>query len=29
MITLKIPSPYPKQAEFIRANERYVGYGGA
>ena len=29
MITLKLPTPYPKQAEFIRANERYVGYGGA
>ena len=29
MTTLKIPQPYPKQAEFIRANERYVGYGGS
>ena len=27
--TLKLPKPYPKQLEFIRANERYVGYGGA
>ena len=29
MTTLKLPTPYPKQTEFIRANERYVAYGGA
>lgn len=28
-MTINIPDPSPKQDEFLRATERYVGYGGA